>query len=223
MARAKEKNGVLVSATAGTGWREKHRKIARNFAKLADGDGRPPPGKNPACDPRPADHADRLGRFEADAAANAPEKEPIACWGGCGAELPNGYRPRAPANGWHARDITVEGNRDVEAYCPGCYKRHGFMDSNTCDEGGEMPRAGREAVLEDRRTACYERLTDDHAVVECADCSKVLLGDSHAAEHARDPKGLPPLAAGTITLRGRTLRFCAVCIGTRVEKLKEDR
>lgn len=121
---AKEKGKVLVSVG---GWTEQHRVWAREYAAKV---GRAEP-VGPVNGPRPPDLEDRIGRLTAEFAANAPEKEPIACWGGCGKELPNGCRPSAKRRKkgrprWHSRRITTApGIEDLEVYCPDCFEQLG--------------------------------------------------------------------------------------------------
>lgn len=223
---AKEVGKVLVSVG---GWTDQHRKWAKEFAATVGGDERPE-HKGLVNGPRPPDIEARIGRLRAEFAANAPDQEPIACWGGCGREIPNGCRPSAKRRKhnrpqWHSRTIvTAPGTRDIEVYCPDCFKAVGGFHGPQEGQGmaAKEVTTGRAAVLDCDDTAKYPRLRDNHVTVGCHDCETTLLADKHAAEVAADPEGLPPLAAGSITLAGRTMRFCRKCIETRVVKLKED-
>ena len=217
---AKEVGKVLVSVG---GWTDQHRTWAREFAATVGGAAPLPECKGLVNGPRPPDLAARLRKYQRAARRRAARKEPIACWGGCGKELPHGYRPAA--NGWRQRDILLyAGGHDIETYCLDCFEKLGGFHGPPEGQGmgAKEVTTGRAAVLDCDDTAKYPRLRDNHVTVGCHDCAVTLLADKHAAEAEADPEGLPPLAAGSITLAGRTMRFCRKCIETRVVKLKED-
>jgi hypothetical protein len=213
------RGGVLVAWQEFT---EKDRKNVRALCRDPEGGEmlpevercqQPPPGHRQ----RIAAHMVRVRRALRVPKGDPEVGPPQACWGACGRALPCGSRPRK--HGWYSRPIMLAASATsvIEVYCPKCFHEHGYIDL----EDGTMPKTGREAVNDATETACYTRLTDKHLVGECDECGCVLLSDRHAAEVETDPHGLPPLAAGTITLAAsaRTLRFCHECIGTRVMRV----
>jgi len=69
---------------------------------------------------------DRIAAHAARVAEEAAKPEPLACWGPCGRTLANGCR--AETWGWKVRPVVCSGGREIEAHCPECWNKWGFIE-----------------------------------------------------------------------------------------------